>query len=71
MHFVVMNLKARFSDIGWILMSATIMIRKCQHCGHKYSYNPSVGKFGIICPKCGKPQTSIVPTPSIKDIFKI
>ena len=52
-------------------MSATIMIRKCQHCGHKYTYNPSVGKFGLICPKCGKTQSSIVPTPTLKNIFKI
>lgn len=51
-------------------MSATIMIRKCQHCGHKYSYNHSVGKFGIICPKCSKPQTSIAPKPSLIDRFK-
>ena len=54
---------------GGKFMSATIMIRKCQHCGHKYSYNPSVGKFGIICPKCGKAQTSILPIPSLKDKF--
>ena len=52
-------------------MSATIMIRKCQHCGHNYSYNPSVGKFGIICPKCGKLQSSIVPKTSFKDKFNI
>ena len=51
-------------------MSATIMIRKCQHCGHKYSYNPSVGKFGLICPKCGKTQSSIVPNPSFLDKLK-
>ena len=48
-------------------MSVTIMIRKCQHCGHKYSYNASIGRFGIICPKRGNPQTSIVPDSSLLD----
>ena len=33
-------------------MSIVMMFRKCVHCGHKYSYNPSVGNFGEICPKC-------------------
>lgn len=41
-------------------MNIRIMFRKCQHCGHRYTYNPSVGKFGLICPKCRKVQSVIV-----------
>lgn len=37
-------------------MGIRIMFRKCQHCKHKYPYNPSVGNFGLICPKCKKAQ---------------
>lgn len=47
-------------------MSTILMIRKCQHCGHKYSYNPSTGNFGVVCPKCNKPQSTIVPAPDSK-----
>ena len=35
-------------------MSMVMMHRRCIHCGEKYTYNPSVGKFGLICPRCGK-----------------
>ena len=52
-------------------MSTLMMIRKCEHCGHKYFYNPSVGKFGVVCPKCGKVQSNVLPIPSLKDKFKI
>lgn len=34
-------------------MSAILMLKKCKKCGKKYSYNPSVGNFGMICPYCG------------------
>lgn len=50
-------------------MSATIMFRKCQHCGHKYTYNPSNGNFGFVCPRCGMPQSSISQTTMFDDIF--
>ena len=39
-------------------MSIKIMFRKCQYCKHVYTYNPSVGKFGHICPKCMRLQDS-------------
>ena len=41
-------------------MSIRIMLRKCQHCGHKYPYNPSIGDFGLICPKCKMMQSGLV-----------
>ena len=37
-------------------MSATIMTRRCDRCHRTYTYNPSVGKLGKICPYCGKVQ---------------
>ena len=43
-------------------MSALMMFRRCEHCGHKYMYNPSTGDFGLICPKCKKAQATIVPS---------
>lgn len=33
-------------------MSIVLMKKKCVHCGKEYLYNPSVGDFGLICPKC-------------------
>ena len=45
-------------------MSALMMIRKCEHCGHRYMYNPSTGNFGLICHKCKKAQSAIVPSQS-------
>ncbi len=41
-------------------MSICTIFRKCQNCGHRYSYNPSVGKFGRFCPKCHKVQEWLV-----------
>lgn len=37
-------------------MSIRMMFRKCRHCGHKYTYNPSIGDMGEFCPRCHKPQ---------------
>ena len=45
-------------------MSVLMMIRKCEHCGYKYMYNPSTGNFGLVCPKCKKAQAAIVPNQS-------
>lgn len=39
-------------------MGIRITFRTCEHCKHRYPYNPSVGDFGIICPKCGKIQSN-------------
>ena len=36
-------------------MSAVAMFRKCGHCGKKFTYNPSAGDMGLICPHCNKP----------------
>ena len=44
-------------------MSIRIMFRKCEHCRHRYTYNPSTGNFGMVCPKCHKAQTELVPVP--------
>lgn len=41
-------------------MSIHIMFRKCEHCGHRYTYNSSTGNFGMICPKCHKVQSKII-----------
>lgn len=43
-------------------MSALMMFRRCEHCGHQYMYNPSTGNFGLVCPKCKKTQAAIVPS---------
>lgn len=48
-------------------MSALMMNRKCEHCGHRYMYNPSTGNFGLVCPKCKKVQSAIVPNQSSVD----
>ena len=45
------------------MMSIRIMFRKCEHCGHRYVYNPSTGNFGLICPKCKKAQSGLVSVP--------
>lgn len=42
-------------------MSALMMFRRCEHCGHRYMYNPSTGNFGLVCPNCKKAQVAIVP----------
>lgn len=42
-------------------MSIKPIIRKCEHCGYRYTYNPSVGNLGIICPKCCKGQSVLIP----------
>ena len=42
-------------------MSALMMFRRCEHCGNRYMYNPSTGNFGLVCPKCQKAQSAIVP----------
>ena len=44
-------------------MSIRIMFRKCEYCRHRYTYNPSTGNFGMVCPKCHKAQTDLVPVP--------
>ena len=41
-------------------MSICIMLRICEHCGNRYAYNPSIGEFGIICPKCHKAQSELI-----------
>lgn len=53
-------------------MSTRIMFRRCQHCGHRYTYNPSTGNLGLICPKCNKAQSSIVDLPktTLEDVLK-
>lgn len=37
-------------------MSILIMKRKCVYCKKVYTYNPSVGNFGLVCPKCNRSQ---------------
>ena len=39
-------------------MSICLMLRICEHCGYRYTYNPSVGEFGRFCPKCKKRQST-------------
>lgn len=47
-------------------MSNRIILRKCEHCRHCYTYNPSTGNFGMVCPKCHKAQSELVPVPVSK-----
>lgn len=47
-------------------MSICIMFRKCEHCHHRYTYNPSTGNFGMVCPKCHKAQSELIPVPKTK-----
>lgn len=44
-------------------MSIRMMFRKCRHCGHKYTYNPSIGDMGEFCPRCHKPQGKLFDLP--------
>lgn len=46
------------------MMSICIKLRQCEHCGHRYPYNPSTGDFGRICPKCQQFQSELVQLPS-------
>lgn len=50
--------------LGRDKMSIRIMLRKCEHCRQRYTYNPSTGNFGIVCPKCHKAQTKRIPAPT-------
>ena len=43
-------------------MSALMMFRRCEYCGYRYMYNPSTGNFGLVCPKCKRAQSAIVPS---------
>lgn len=47
-------------------MSIKITIRKCEHCGHRYIYNISTGDLGIICPRCHRGQSKILPCSYIR-----
>lgn len=47
-------------------MSMRIMVRKCVYCRHRYTYNPSTGSLGLICPKCGKVQPKQANRPQFK-----
>lgn len=31
------------------------MFKKCPKCKRKFTYNPSVGDLGLICPHCKAP----------------
>lgn len=45
-------------------MSIIMKLRKCEHCGKRYSYNPDTGRFGLICPKCYKVQSALIYFPN-------
>lgn len=36
-------------------MSIMPMYKKCPNCKQEFSYNPSTGNFGLVCPHCRKP----------------
>ena len=38
-------------------MSALPMRKTCPSCGKTFSYNPSVGKFGLTCPYCSRSKS--------------
>lgn len=37
-------------------MSIRSMVKRCIHCHRTYTYNPSVGDFGMVCKHCSKIQ---------------
>lgn len=41
-------------------MSIRMLFRRCYYCGYRYRYNPSVGYFGQLCPKCGRVQAHMI-----------
>ncbi|MGN0610131.1 MAG: hypothetical protein ACI4J6_13055 [Oscillospiraceae bacterium] len=57
-------------------MSMMPMYKICPHCKRRYSYDPSTGSLGFICPHCGKPTADVSvrktkqPIKEIKDLFK-
>ena len=42
-------------------MSIVTMYKTCVHCGRRYTYNPSTGRLGLVCPHCGRAQMSVIP----------
>ncbi len=36
-------------------MTMRAMYKKCKNCGKQFTYNPSVGEPGMMCPYCRKP----------------
>ena len=44
-------------------VSIITMYRICERCGKRYTYDLSVGRFGMVCPHCGKVQKKIMPDP--------
>jgi DNA-directed RNA polymerase subunit RPC12/RpoP len=52
-YIIVKKLKRNGGDN----MSIITMWKKCPKCGRKYTYNPSTGDLGLICPYCAlKPK---------------
>lgn len=50
-------------------MNILTMFRRCEYCEHRYTYNPSTGNFGMLCPKCHKAQSQIIPV-SVNELKK-
>ncbi len=38
-------------------MSSRLITKQCIHCRRTFTYNPSVGDFGMVCKHCRKPQS--------------
>ena len=36
------------------IMSLLPMYKRCPNCKRQFTYNPSVGDMGLVCPHCGK-----------------
>lgn len=43
-------------------MSIRIMTKRCIYCHRSYTYNPSIGNFGLFCKHCGKRQVQPLAT---------
>ena len=57
-------------------MSMLPMYKRCPNRKRRFSYNPSIGDLGLVCPNCGKPIISSAAdkgkqtADAIKKIFK-
>ena len=51
-------------------MGICTMFRKCENCGHRYTYNPSTGNFGKVCPRCRTIQSDFTGTVGRKKVVE-
>lgn len=52
-------------------MSSLPMYKTCTNCGNRFSYNPSTGNTGMICPRCGRPADRRLNSERINSLGKL